>query len=58
LEACQRRHAREQYPPFPPTLKALLHRLHGLPRWSVRPPLVEVPEEVKEQAAAQMRVVA
>ncbi len=21
----------DKYPPFPPTLKALLHRLHGLP---------------------------
>jgi 4-hydroxy-tetrahydrodipicolinate synthase len=45
------RHILEQYPPFPPTLKALLHRLHGLPHWSVRPPLVELPEE-RAQAAA------
>jgi len=39
----------DQYPPFPPTLKALLHRLHGLPRWSVRPPLEPLMREVEEQ---------
>jgi len=44
----------EKYPPFPPTLKTLLHRLHGLPRWSVRPPLVEVTAEVEEQATREM----
>jgi 4-hydroxy-tetrahydrodipicolinate synthase len=37
------------YPPFPPTLKALLHRLHGFPRWSVRPPLEALPPELEEQ---------
>lgn len=39
------RHILDKYPPFPPTLKALVHRLHGLPRWPVRPPLVELGEE-------------
>ncbi|HSK87820.1 MAG TPA: dihydrodipicolinate synthase family protein [Anaerolineales bacterium] len=39
----------EKYPPFPPTLKALLHRLHGLPRWSVRPPLESISEEMEER---------
>ena len=39
----------DQYPPFPPTLKALLHRLHGLPRWSVRAPLESLPQELEEQ---------
>jgi 4-hydroxy-tetrahydrodipicolinate synthase len=39
----------DKFPPFPPTLKALLHRLHGLPRWSVRPPLESLPEEREEQ---------
>jgi len=32
----------EKYPPFPPTLKALLARQHGFPRWPVRPPLEEL----------------
>jgi 4-hydroxy-tetrahydrodipicolinate synthase len=36
-------------PSFPPTLKALLHRLHGLPRWSVRPPLESLSAELEEQ---------
>ncbi|MGE5073133.1 MAG: dihydrodipicolinate synthase family protein [Anaerolineae bacterium] len=39
------RHVLEQVPPFPPTLKALLARLYGQPRWPVRPPLVEVSDE-------------
>jgi 4-hydroxy-tetrahydrodipicolinate synthase len=39
----------EKYPSFPPSLKALLHRLHGLPRWSVRPPLESMSAEMEEQ---------
>jgi len=39
----------DKYPPFPPTLKTLLHRKHGLPRWSVRPPLETLPEDLEEQ---------
>jgi 4-hydroxy-tetrahydrodipicolinate synthase len=38
----------DKYPPFPPTLKALLHRLHGFPRWSVRPPLESISEKLEE----------
>lgn len=44
----QQRHILEKYPPFPPALKALLHRLHGFPRWSVRPPLVEMSPELED----------
>jgi len=40
------RHILEKYPPFPPTLKALLHRLHGLPKWSVKPPLEELSNDL------------
>mgnify|MGYP001214762868 CR=1 FL=1 len=43
----------EKYPPFPPTLKALLHRLHGLPRWSVKPPLESISEEMEEQVVQE-----
>jgi 4-hydroxy-tetrahydrodipicolinate synthase len=39
----------DKYPPFPATLKALLHRRHGLPRWSVRAPLEALPQELEEQ---------
>ncbi len=45
----KQRHILEKYPPFPPTLKALLHRLHGLPRWSVKPPLEEISAELENQ---------
>ena len=38
----------EKYPPYPPTLKALLHRLHGFPRWSVRAPLEPMPPEMED----------
>lgn len=44
-----RRHILEHYPPFPPALKALLHRLHGFPRWSVRAPLVGMPADVEDR---------
>jgi 4-hydroxy-tetrahydrodipicolinate synthase len=37
------------YPPFPPTLKALLHRIYGFPRWSVRPPLESISQALEEQ---------
>ena len=43
----------DKYPPFPPTLKALLHRRHGFPRWSVRPPLQSLSEEMEEQAVQE-----
>lgn len=45
----EKRHVLEKYPPFPPTLKALLHRMHDLPRWAVKPPLVPISAEVEEQ---------
>ena len=41
----KQRHILEKYPPFQPTLKALLHRMHGFPRWAIKPPLEELPEE-------------
>jgi 4-hydroxy-tetrahydrodipicolinate synthase len=43
------RHILEKYPPFPPTLKALVHRLHGQPRWSVRPPLEDLSTETEDE---------
>jgi 4-hydroxy-tetrahydrodipicolinate synthase len=49
----QQRDILDKYPPFPPTLKALLHRLHGLPRWSVRPPLESLPAEMEEQVVRE-----
>ncbi len=43
----------EKYPPFPPTLKALLHRLHGFPRWAVKPPLESISEETEERVVQE-----
>jgi 4-hydroxy-tetrahydrodipicolinate synthase len=45
----QQRAILDKYPSFPPTLKALLHRLHGFRRWAVRPPLESLPQELEEQ---------
>lgn len=50
----EKRHILEKYPPFPPTLKALLHRLHGLPRWAVKPPLESISSELEEQAVHEL----
>jgi 4-hydroxy-tetrahydrodipicolinate synthase len=49
-QVARQRHILEKYMPFPPVLKALLHRIHGLPRWAVRPPLIEI-EPAREQEA-------
>jgi 4-hydroxy-tetrahydrodipicolinate synthase len=46
----------EKYPPFPPALKALLHRLHGMPRWPVRPPLEDISEEMEEEILNEMQM--
>ena len=46
----EQRHILEKYMPFPPILKALLHKLHDMPRWSVKPPLEEISPELEEQA--------
>jgi 4-hydroxy-tetrahydrodipicolinate synthase len=40
----------EHYLPFPPILKALLHKQHRFPRWPVRPPLVDVEDATLEKA--------
>jgi 4-hydroxy-tetrahydrodipicolinate synthase len=45
----EKRHTLEKYLPFPPTLKALLHRMHNLPHWAVKPPLEEMDEKKLEE---------
>ena len=39
----------EKYPPFAPTLKLLLSKLHGFPHWSVRPPLMQISPQIVEK---------
>jgi dihydrodipicolinate synthase/N-acetylneuraminate lyase len=55
LDEC--RAVMNRYPPAPPLLKALLQRLHGFPAWSVRPPLVPLPEAVVDEALASLEPV-
>ena len=43
----------DKYPSFPPTLKALLHRLHGFPRWTVRAPLESLAREAEERVVQE-----
>ncbi len=42
-----------RFPPNPPLYKALLARLHGFPRWAVRPPLLALSLEKEEQALSE-----
>jgi 4-hydroxy-tetrahydrodipicolinate synthase len=55
-QACitEQRHVLERYMPFPPALKALLAKKYNFPRWPVRPPLVETPNELVEQVAREL----
>jgi len=51
----KQRHILEKYPPFPSALKALIHRMHNLPKWSVKPPLEEMPEEFAQLVEAELK---
>ena len=51
----QQRDILDKYPPFPPALKALLHRVYGLPKWTVKPPLVEIASELEEKLVAEFK---
>jgi len=46
----------DRYPPAPPLLKYLLSRLHDFPRWSVRPPLRPLPQELEEKVWAEAQM--
>jgi 4-hydroxy-tetrahydrodipicolinate synthase len=56
MQVCvtEQRHVLEKYTPFPPALKALLSKKYAFPRWPVRPPLVETPEDLVEQATREL----
>ena len=57
MQACvtEQRHVLEKYTPFPPALKALLAKKYDFQRWPVRPPLVETPDDLVEQAARELQ---
>lgn len=44
----------DRHPPNPPLYKALLARLHGFPRWPVRPPLLPLPPQIEEAILVEM----
>lgn len=54
----KQRHILEKYPPFPPTLKALMHRMHEFPRWSVKPPLENLSDELVQLVETEMKELA
>ncbi len=45
----------ENYLPFPPILKALVSKQHNFPRWPVRPPLVDLDEEMVENVLSELQ---
>lgn len=45
----EQRHLLEKYAPIAPILKALLHKIHGVPPWSVRPPLQNFSEPFSQE---------
>ena len=54
VRVTKQREILDKYPPFPPTLKAMLHHLHGLPRWSVKPPLEDMTDLMAEQLVHEL----
>ena len=50
----EQRHILEKYLPFPPILKALLHKNHKFPKWIVRPPLEELDEKKLEEVLKEL----
>ena len=55
VRVTEQRHILDKYLPFPPTLKALVHRLHGQPRWPVRPPLEDLRTESEEKLVSEFK---
>ncbi len=45
----------DRYPPASATLKALLARLHGFPRFPVRPPMLSISPETEEKVYAELK---
>ena len=53
LKVTEQRHLLEKYSPIAPILKTLLHKIHDLPKWSVKPPLEEADEKIAEEAVKE-----
>lgn len=50
-KVAEQRHLLEKYSPIAPVLKGLLHKIHGLPNWTLRHPLESLDEKTLEEAA-------
>ena len=48
----------DEYQPFAPTLKALLHNMHGFPQWAVRPPLLPLRDGLAHKALKEFETIA
>jgi len=46
----------DHYTPFPAILKAMLSRIHGFERWSVRPPLLPVAQQTEENCCTELHL--
>ncbi len=44
----------DRYPPAPALLKALMMRVHNLPRFPVRPPVMPISKEMEEKAYSEL----
>jgi len=53
----KQRHILEKYPPFPPVLKAMLHRMHRLPKWSVKSPLENISDELAQIIESELNAI-
>ena len=53
----EQRRVLEKYMPFPSSLKALMHELHALPQWAVKPPLEEMTESCLQLALEEFTTV-
>jgi 4-hydroxy-tetrahydrodipicolinate synthase len=44
----------DKYPPAPPLVKSMLAIQHEFPRWSVKPPLLDMPIDIEASANAEL----
>ncbi|MCC7117736.1 MAG: dihydrodipicolinate synthase family protein [Anaerolineales bacterium] len=54
-QVTEQRQVLEKYAPHAPTLKALLHKLHDFPEWTVKPPLEELSKELEDAAFREIK---
>jgi 4-hydroxy-tetrahydrodipicolinate synthase len=50
----KRRKILDPYKPFPPIIKALMARKFGFPRWPVKPPLLDMADDIVDQVFKEL----